>query len=86
MAGESHPSRAVIAREQLGQLGRMLAAVVPANLFQTRKLRAAGVISAAGEVPEIKDLAEFSVRVPFTTKAELAAEAAQHQVTRLGNY
>ena len=78
MAGASHPSRAVIAREQLGQLGRMLAAVVPANSFQTRKLRAAGVMSAAGEVPELTDLAEFSARVPFTTKAELAADQEAH--------
>ena len=68
MAGEPHPSRAGIAQIQLGQLRRLLAEIAPANPFQAAKLRAANVTT------ELRDLAEFSARVPFTTKAELAAD------------
>ena len=50
----------------------MLAAIVPANRFQTQRL------AAAGAPPDLASLAEFSARVPFTTKAELVADQAAH--------
>lgn len=75
MVGEPHPGRSGIAQIQLGHLRRLLAELAPANPFQAAKLRAAGLGAASCEP---RDLAEFSARVPFTTKAELAADQAAH--------
>ena len=47
-----------------------LAAIVPANRFYAPRLAAAGVDASIGS------LAEFSARMPFTTKAELVADQA----------
>lgn len=55
---------------QLDRLRRLLAAVLPGNGFYARKF--AG-ISPAG----LRDLADLA-RLPFTTKAELAADQAEH--------
>jgi len=56
--------------DQLARLRALLAAVVPGNRFYTPRLAAAGV------TPEIGSLAEFSERMPFTTKADLVADQA----------
>lgn len=58
--------------DQLGKLRALLAALVPGNRFQARRLDAAGI------TPAIGDVAEFCERMPFTTKAELVADQAAH--------
>lgn len=58
--------------EQIERLRALLAAIAPANRFYTPRLIAAGVRPAIGS------LAEFSARMPFTTKAELVADQAAH--------
>ncbi len=57
---------------QLEKLRALLAAVTPGNRFQTARLAAAGVDAV------VKSLAEFSARMPFTTKADLVADQAAH--------
>jgi phenylacetate-CoA ligase len=57
---------------QLERLRAMIAAIVPGNRFYAPRLAAAGV------TPAIGSLAEFSARMPFTTKAELVADQAAH--------
>ena len=66
------PNRAALEAHQLGQLRALLAAVVPANPFYTRKL------AAAGNLATLSSLEEFVARVPFTTKAELSADHLAH--------
>jgi phenylacetate-CoA ligase len=56
--------------EPIERLRALIAAIVPGNRFQTARLAAAGVTS------EIGSFAEFSRRMPFTTKAELVADQA----------
>jgi len=56
--------------DQLERLRALIAAIVPGNRFYTPRLAAAGV------TPAIGSLAEFSERMPFTTKAELVADQA----------
>jgi len=56
--------------DHLRQLNALVAAIVPANPFYTRKL--------GGERMQFASLAEFSARVPFTTKPELADDQAAH--------
>lgn len=53
---------------QLEQLRTLVAELIPANRFYTRKLQAAGVGF------DVASLADFSARFPFTTKAELVAD------------
>ncbi len=62
--------RQAIESGQLARLRVLLRALVPANCFQTTKLRAAGCTE------EIAGLAEFCERVPFTCKQELVADQA----------
>lgn len=57
---------------QFERFRRLLAEVLPGNRFYARKLAAAGVAPADLRAPD--DLA----RLPFTTKAELAADQAEH--------
>ena len=57
---------------QLERLRALLAALESANRFYAPRLAAAGVSAALG------DLAEFSARMPFTTKADLVADQAAH--------
>ena len=68
MAAETHPTRAAMAQFQLEQLRALLRAILPANPFQTRRLRDAGITA------DLASLAEFSRRCPFTRKSELAAD------------
>ena len=71
MSGGSVPelwSRRELADWQVGRLIEQLAAVIPANPFWTRKLAAANVDPAS--IRSRDDL----VRLPFTTKAELAED------------
>src|SRR5688500_2799976 len=57
---------------QLEHLRALLAAIVPGNRFYTPRLAQAGV------TPQIASLAEFSKRMPFTTKADLVADQTAH--------
>ena len=65
-------NRAAIEASQLASLRTLLAALLPANSFQSRRLADTGVSSA------IASLTEFVRRVPFTTKNELVADIATH--------
>ncbi|HZJ17391.1 MAG TPA: AMP-binding protein [Chthoniobacteraceae bacterium] len=56
----------------LEKLRALIAAIVPANRFQTQRLVAAGVDE------RIASLTEFTTRVPFTTKEELITDQAAH--------
>src|ERR1035441_3920282 len=64
MASE-FPTRPEIAAQQLAQLRRLLAAILPANRFYTRKF--------SGLDTRLSSLDDFR-RFPFTTKAELSAD------------
>lgn len=64
MASE-FPTRPAIAAQQLAQLRRLLAAILPANRFYTRKF--------SGLDTRLSSLDDFR-RFPFTTKAELSAD------------
>ena len=70
MAADSFPDRAAIAQAQLARLNALLGALVPANPFYARKL--------AGLPRTFASLEEFSQRVPFTTKNELADDQRAH--------
>ncbi|HSH15703.1 MAG TPA: AMP-binding protein, partial [Verrucomicrobiae bacterium] len=65
-------NRAALEAHQLARLRALLTAIVPANPFYTRKLQA---LATPQSIP---DLATFRARVPFTTKAELAADHLAH--------
>jgi phenylacetate-CoA ligase len=62
------PTRAEIEAVQIERLRSLVAELIPANRFYTRKLQDAG----AGF--DVASLREFSKRFPFTTKPELAAD------------
>ena len=68
MADNVHPDRAAIESSQLEQLRSLVTELIPANKLYTQKLQAAGVGF------DIASPADFSARVPFTTKAERAAD------------
>ena len=68
MADDSFPARPTIASSQLGQLRRLLAALIPANPFYTKKFSQAGVTA------RVPSLEEFSQTFPFTTKQEIAED------------
>lgn len=55
--------------DHLERLRALFAEIVPANRFLTARL---------GDFGELRDLADFSMRVPFTHKAELVADQAAH--------
>ena len=57
---------------QLEHLRALLAAIVPGNRFYTPRLAQAGVTA------KIASLAEFSERMPFTTKGDLVADQTAH--------
>jgi phenylacetate-CoA ligase len=57
---------------QLERLRALLARIIPANRFYTRRLAAAGV------TPDVASLADFSARMTFTHKLELVSDQAQH--------
>ncbi|MEQ1861154.1 MAG: AMP-binding protein [Chthoniobacteraceae bacterium] len=54
---------------QLEDLRALLAEILPRNRFVAQRL---------GEFGELRDLADFTARVPFTSKADLAADQAAH--------
>ncbi|MBI5773728.1 MAG: AMP-binding protein [Verrucomicrobia bacterium] len=66
---DTFPNRAALAAHQFTQLRTLLAALVPANPFYTRKLAAAGL-----KPGDITSLADFSARYPLTTKSEIVAD------------
>ncbi|MSR42782.1 MAG: phenylacetate--CoA ligase family protein [Pedosphaera sp.] len=66
------PNRAAIEVHQLASLRTLLAALLPANRFQSRRLADAGVTA------EVASLAEFVRRSPLTTKSELVADHEAH--------
>ena len=69
---ERYPDRTAMKMTALEKLHALIAAIVPANRFQTQRLPAA-------EAREpIASLAEFTARFPFTTKEELVADQAAH--------
>ena len=68
MADDSFPARSAIASSQREQLRRLLAVLVPANSFYTRKFSRAGVTAT------VTCLDKFSEKFPFTTKQELAED------------
>src|SRR5206468_12400520 len=72
MAVDPFPARSAIASLQLEQLRRLLATLVPANSFYTRKFSRAGVGAT------VTSLEEFSEKFPFTTKHELAEDQQAH--------
>jgi phenylacetate-CoA ligase len=55
---------------QLGRVRELLAAILPANRFYAHKL-------AGLHANDVRTLADFA-QLPFTTKAELAADQAEH--------
>lgn len=68
MADGKHPDRAAIEASQLEQLRSLMAELIPANQFYSRKLEAAGVGF------DLASLQDFSTRFPFTTKAEVVTD------------
>ena len=54
---------------QLDRLRALLAEILPRNRFVTRRL---------GDFGDLRDLADFTARVPFTHKLELVADQAAH--------
>lgn len=65
--------RPAIAELQLARLRELLSAIRPSNPFQTQHLESAGAPVSVG------CLEEFSSEFPFTTKAELVADAEKHR-------
>jgi phenylacetate-CoA ligase len=55
--------------DHLARLRALLAEIVPANRFVSAKL---------GQFDELRDLADFSERVPFTRKEDIVADFAAH--------
>jgi phenylacetate-CoA ligase len=66
------PDRSAIASAQLEQLRRLLAALVPANSFYTKKY------SRTGITPAVTSLEEFPEKFPFTTKTEIVEDQRAH--------
>ncbi len=63
---------AELASQQLAALNRLVTEIAPLNRFYRPKL------AAAGGLEGFASLAEFSARMPFTTKDELARDQALH--------
>jgi len=62
--------------EPLDRLRALLGAISDRNPFYADRLRAAGLSGAGAET--LSSVDEFIARMPFTTKAELAADQAAH--------
>ncbi len=62
-----------LASQQLAALNRLVAAIAPTNRFYQRKFAEAGGVSGG-----FASLADFSARMPFTTKSELAQDQLAH--------
>lgn len=65
-------SRLALEAGQLAKLRALLRALVPGNSFYAKK------IAAAGFDGELSSLADFTARMPFTTKVELVADQKTH--------
>jgi phenylacetate-CoA ligase len=63
---ETHPTREVIASQQLAQLRRLLGAILPGNAFYRKKF--ADCDTTVGKY------SDFCAKFPFTTKTELAED------------
>ncbi|HXG47148.1 MAG TPA: AMP-binding protein [Methylomirabilota bacterium] len=72
MSAADFPTRPALREQQFRQLQALLDAIRPRNPFYEARL------SAAALPPTLASLEEFSARVPFTTKPELAADQAAH--------
>jgi phenylacetate-CoA ligase len=66
------PGRREIEARQLEELRSLLAELIPANQFYSRKLQSWGVTF------DVASLEDFSARFPFTTKPELAQDQLGH--------
>jgi phenylacetate-CoA ligase len=66
------PGRREIEARQLDDLRTLLAELIPANQFYTRKLQSGGVTF------DVASLQDFSARFPFTSKTELAQDQLAH--------
>lgn len=66
------PTRREIEARQLEDLRTLLAELIPANKFYTRKLQDEGITF------DVASLNDFSVRFPFTTKVELSQDQLAH--------
>ncbi|HEY2951781.1 MAG TPA: AMP-binding protein [Verrucomicrobiae bacterium] len=62
---EAFPKRLTIAQTQTEQMRALLAAILPANAFQSKRLETHGVTR------RISNLSQFYEEIPFTTKQEL---------------
>jgi len=68
MVGTSTSTHNDIEARQLDDLRTLLAELIPANQFYTRKLQSIGITF------DVASLKDFSTRFPFTTKRELAED------------
>src|SRR5438445_185112 len=66
--GEAFPNRLTIITRQLEQLHALWSALLPGNIFYTKKL------AAAGAPRKLENLQQFSEIFPFTTKAEITED------------
>jgi phenylacetate-CoA ligase len=71
----THPTRDAIEAAQFEHLGALLAELIPANRFYTRKLQEVGLGF------DVASLRDFSARFPFTLKDELVRDQEQHPPT-----
>ncbi len=69
---DSPPARAAIRDDQLRKLRALIAAIVPGNRFYSPRLAKAGITAS------LASLEDFSTRMPFTTKQELAEDQIAH--------
>ncbi|MBE0539814.1 MAG: AMP-binding protein [Verrucomicrobia bacterium] len=67
------PNRSDLESSQLEQLRSLLAELIPANAFYTRKLQSFGVTF------DVASLEDYSARFPFTTKPELVEDQRRNQ-------
>lgn len=72
MRSASFPSRPDIEADQIVQLNRLVAALVPDNPFYADKLRGAGI--GVG----LSSLEQFVRRMPFTTKEQIVEDQQAH--------
>jgi phenylacetate-CoA ligase len=67
-----------LAQQQLAALNRLVGVIALTNRFYRGKLAAAGAVSGSGDSAAFASLADFSARMPFTTKDELARDQLAH--------
>ena len=72
MTSSTLPSRAQIQADQLDKLRTLIAALLKSNAFYGPKLQAADITA------DIQSISEFTERMPFTVKADLAADQQAH--------